>query len=203
MPHCKYVLSEVDYIGGMAENGATKIHQSFEYKSGHYNRYERTFFGFDTIVSNQYLDGKVYRKTIQTYDSKDFYRKDLPVSETVLNAKMDTIISTKNTYLEEKKTGSHHFVLQEKSQTRFQAGGSQTTIESYKYDEYDNVIAYKSVAGNVLESRIDYHKLETIKNVPKSVQVIGNDEVLRKRESQVDGKGNITQITLSCEQAQL
>ncbi|MBQ8056627.1 MAG: hypothetical protein IJ270_07450, partial [Paludibacteraceae bacterium] len=87
MPHCKYVLSEVDYIGGMAENGATKIHQSFEYKGGHYDRYERTFFGFDTIVSNQYLDGKVYRKTIQTYDSKDFYRKDLPVSETVLNAK--------------------------------------------------------------------------------------------------------------------
>ena len=175
-PQSKYIMSDVKVFDGVEDkvNGESNDYQltRYSYEDGYFDRYERDFYGFKTVVWQQYDttgkgwsdldaldDENIYRKTTQTYLNQDYYKKGLLDTEQMDGRKkfegLKKYTVTDNDYLlkavaggesQAGKPGSLFPALVKTTKQFFEAGNIPVTnITEFIYDE----LAGKVVYGNV------------------------------------------------------
>jgi RHS repeat-associated protein len=214
-PHSQWVLSEVKLFDGFIGDGIDTTLTTFAYEGGFYNRDERSFFGYEKVTTNQHnlADNTIYRRVEQTYDNRSYYTKSLVLAETVL-AGADTLSRVVNTYdLRNVNTGAVlptdvrtynnamvFSALREVQKNHFEGSEKITTRESFGYDLLGNITTYTDFAAGNPADKVDvnitYHDINTpyLKAIPKSVLITTPEGLKRERHTNIDGKGNITQI---------
>ena len=201
MPGRRWVMSGVELTGGKAENGATRMKQTFEYKDGYRDRCERDFYGFKTITTHQ-LDTEnndaVYRTIVKEFaNNKDYYRHNLMTSEKLFDGNGILLQQTIYDYdlIPQKQSEVRYPALKETQKTLYTGNVAQTTRERFEYDEIGNIVRYTSEAGDVVNVSIAYHKGIGNHRVPQKVTAEGG--ATRTRTSEVNNKGDITRLTLA------
>ena len=209
MPGRRWVMSAVETSGGYAENGATRMRNEFAYEGGYRDRRERDFFGFAKVITRQ-LDTQnnnaVYRTQVSEYGhNRNLYMHDLVTAETLYDAAGNKLQGTLNTYeaVRQRDDSTSVFpALVSIRQTVYDNAeqGSMSTTVHNTYDAYGNLASYKEAATNYeLHADIAYHELREshIVALPRHIVVKDNaGRVYRERSTEVDGKGNITRITM-------
>ena len=209
MPGRRWVMSAVETSGGYAENGATRMRNEFAYEGGYRDRRERDFFGFAKVITRQ-LDTQnnnaVYRTQVSEYGhNRNLYMHDLVTAETLYDAQDNKLQGSLNTYeavrQRDDSTSVFPALVSIKQTVYDNAGqGSMSTTVHNTYDAYGNLASYKETATNYeLHADIAYHELREshIVALPRHIAVKDNaGKVYRERSTEVDGKGNITRITM-------
>ncbi|MEQ1746585.1 MAG: SpvB/TcaC N-terminal domain-containing protein, partial [Saprospiraceae bacterium] len=219
MPQSKWVLASVETHDGLDGDGPSRTKTVFDYKNGQYDRREREFYGFETVTSTQ-LDtdngDKPYRSVVQVFNNKNYYEKGLLLRETTQDAAGNKYLETANTYLLREVASVQPFSnpaqndsgtalpLLIKTEKRFYEGQPNpglTTETRWEYFLNGNIRAYTETgdgsAQDELSAQIEYHDLPQfyLSNVPKNIRVkAGNQADIRRRETNMDNAGNITQI---------
>ena len=209
MPGRRWVMSAVETSGGYAENGATRMRNEFAYEGGYRDRRERDFFGFAKVVTRQLdtqKDNAVYRTQVSEYGhNRNLYMHDLVTAETLYDAQGNRLQGTLNTYeaVRQRDDSTSVFpALASVRQTVYDnAGqGSMSTTVHNTYDAYGNLASYKETATDYeLRADIAYHELREshIVALPRHIAVKDKaGRVYRERSTEVDGKGDITRITM-------
>ena len=209
MPGRRWVMSAVETSGGYAENGATRMRNEFAYEGGYRDRRERDFFGFAKVITRQLdtqKDNAVYRTQVSEYGhNRNLYMHDLVTAETLYDAQGNKLQGTINTYeaVRQRNDSTSVFpALVSVRQTVYDnAGqGSMSTTVHNTYDAYGNLASYKETATDYeLRADIAYHELREchIVGLPRHIAVKDKaGRVYRERSTEVDGKGDITRITM-------
>ncbi len=209
MPGRRWVMSAVETSGGYAENGATRMRNEFEYEGGYRDRRERDFFGFAKVVTRQLdtqKENATYRTQVSEYGhNRNLYMHDLVTAETLYDAQGNKLQGTLNTYeaVRQRDDSTSVFpALVSVRQTVYDnAGpGSMSTTVHNTYDAYGNLASYKETATDYeLRADIAYHELREshIVALPRHIAVKDKaGKVYRERSTEVDGKGDITRITM-------
>ncbi|NLX72768.1 MAG: hypothetical protein GXY94_05645, partial [Bacteroidales bacterium] len=101
MPNRQWVLTAVETNDMHPGDGADITRAEFEYGSGYYDRYERTFYGFDKVVSKQ-IDTEngnaVYRSEEQLFENKSYYTQSMMYQSTVSDGAGLIYMQTKNDF---------------------------------------------------------------------------------------------------------
>ena len=216
MPQSKWVMKEVEVFDGLVGDGADTTRMHFEYKNGFQNRQERTFYGFQQVITHD-LDTEnhdsTYRTTIQTFDNTNYYRKGLLLKQQTLDSQGNPFLETENKYVFQDLAGniisnfdalraSIYPTLSETTE-RYYEGQTTIVLEQtmqYKYDALGNVIYYldsgDKTEGDSVWAHITYHDLgnQYIKASPSSIEVRTKDGLERYRETTIDNFGNVLQI---------
>lgn len=108
MPQSKYVLKSVITKDGFTGDNAyspdlSKI--TVDYQKPYYSRWERTFYGFSQVKTNE-IDTKqggitsnvIYRKTIQDFNNQSYYLRGVLLNEKLLDANDVLWTETNNSY---------------------------------------------------------------------------------------------------------
>ena len=200
-PISRYCLSMIEVTGGSAELGATSFKDTITYHGGYYNRCERTFIGFDTVtVSNlntMYSDS-LYRSSQTVYATQSFYTRNLILSTSVLDSSNTVLSRVEYDYEligDTLKSERIFPALIKKTNYNYQQDMQLTSSSTYDYDTIGNIISYS--VDNDLKAAITYHSHPIVKNIPRSIIVSGGAMNLQKRESKIDDKGNVVQLSIA------
>ncbi|WP_417353690.1 SpvB/TcaC N-terminal domain-containing protein, partial [Flavobacterium alkalisoli] len=218
-PSNMWALSKVAIHDGFEGDGADTMITEFEYEGGHYDRHERDFYGFKSVKSKQLnteQNNEVYRKVVQEFKNDNYYEKGLLERESLQDANENLYTESINTFeLKDIQTGSTlpdtfkknaaaaAFVASVATQKNFyegEASAQKSTRTTYRYDVLGNVIGYTDFgdegSDDDISSTISYHSIvgKHVVGVPKEIIVTGNGQTLRKRATDIDNTGSITQI---------
>ena len=209
MPGRRWVMSAVETSGGYAENGATRMRNEFAYEGGYRDRRERDFFGFAKVVTRQLdtqKENAAYRTQVSEYGhNRNLYMHDLVTAETLYDAQGNKLQGTLNTYeaVRQRDDSTSVFpALVSIRQTVYDntGQGSMSTTVHNTYDAYGNLASYKETAADYeLRADIAYHELREshIVGLPRHIAVKDKaGKVYRERSTEVDGKGDVTRITM-------
>lgn len=206
MPQSKWVLKNVEVVDGLKGDGVDTMRTSFVFKGGKYNRNERGFYGFDTVITQQLTTNAgniVYRRHIQKFLTSFYYTKGLLQSEWLEDASANKFTQTNNLYQLRNVQDSSNFPALIQTDKMFfegQATAAVSTTTQFDYDAIGNVIkiidAGDGSAQDMEIADVTYHNLNNlcIESIPSSIMVTTVDGVKRKRTTLVDNLGNITQI---------
>jgi RHS repeat-associated protein len=210
-PGRKWVMASVETTGGYDENGATTTMNTFEYGGGYRDRRERDFYGFKTVRTNQISNtlpdregqgGSLYRYSIQTYgNNRNYHMHDLVTSEVLYDADGRKLQEATYEYDLRKVSDEVRFpALTAVVQTSYDetTGAAMTTKVENDYDDYGNLIVCNETATDYeLNAEIKYHSLtdKHIVSVPKSITVESAGTIYRQRSTEINDKGDITQIS--------
>ena len=204
MPGRRWVMTSVETTGGYEENGATSSKATFEYEGGYRDRRERDFYGFRTVRTNQHDTGdndRLYRYSVQHYDNnRDYHAHGLLTGEELYDAEGRQLQGATYEYDLRKVSGEVRFpALTAVVQTSYDetTGAAMTTKVENDYDRYGNLTVCNETATDYeLDADIEYHSLTDryIVSVPKSITVKSAGTVYRQRSTEINGKGDITQI---------
>ena len=217
MPQSKWVLSRVEMNDGHAGDGVDVLLNTYQYKDGFYNRQEREFYGFKTVIEEQRnsADGSLYRSVTRTFHNDSYYNKGLLASEILTDAQGRKYTETKNTYLLRNiETGAELANLNHLTATVFpelirvdklfyegEPQPGKFTFETYQYDALGNVIKFFDAgdlgADDDVEAEIGYFSdaANYIVGKANSIIVRSNGRVMRKREADFEnGTGNLKQV---------
>ena len=209
-PGRKWVMASVETTGGYEENGATTTMNTFEYGGGYRDRRERDFYGFKTVRTNQVpplpdregRGGSLYRYSIQTYgNNRDYHMHDLVTSEALYDADGRKLQEATYEYDLRKVSDEVRFpALTAVVQTSYDetTGAAMTTKVENDYDDYGNLIVCNETATDYeLDADIKYHKNEAkhIVSIPSEITVKSAGTVYRQRSTEINDKGDITQIS--------
>ncbi len=220
MPHSKWLLASVETDDGLPDDGPSRMKTTFEYQNGYYDRRQREFYGFETVISRQLDTGNddvVYRTTTQVYIHSDYYRKGILLSETLHDKDGKTYSETLNTYeyrdihtgailqdpyFTDNETGAVYPALIQTIENHYEGQpepGLYTRI-AYDYDQYGNVTSYTDDGNGdpaeLIHARVGYHIVpdKHLVSIPSIIEVSINSGIIRKREADIDATGSITQI---------
>jgi hypothetical protein len=217
MAQSKWVLSKVEIFDGLDGDGPTRTANKFDYQDGYYDRRERDFYGFATVISTQLNtadNDEPYRIVTQEYNNQNYYEKGLLLREVMTAAAGNPYAETINTYEVRNAITGQPFNVTDENGTAFNAllktekrfyEGQQTaglsTETRWEYDLAGNIIHYTETGdGTVddqLQAQIAYHILPGIglSSIPKSIRVqAGGQMDIRRRETDIDSRGNVVQI---------
>ncbi|MCB0607337.1 MAG: hypothetical protein KDD12_06470, partial [Lewinella sp.] len=221
MPQSRWLLTSVETDDGLPGDGPTRMKTTMEYRDGRYDRRQREFYGFRTVISRQLDTGNgdaLYRYSTQEYENSDYYRKGILLSETFRDKDGNKYTETLNTYeyrdihtgtvvpadfFTTNETGSVFPALIQTLENYYEgqpAPGLFTRI-AYNYDGYGNVISYTDFANDDANEQIHadvtyhYDTNKHLVSVPAAIRVTNSGgTLLRKREADIDDAGNVTQI---------
>jgi RHS repeat-associated protein len=99
MPQRQMVLSSLKVYDGYAGDGQDTVYQSFSYANGYYDRYDRDFYGFETVTTEQYdpvslASGGIYRSTVEKYHNQDYLFKGIKYYEALMKGIDHKIVET-------------------------------------------------------------------------------------------------------------
>lgn len=216
------VLSEVVVYDGHKGDGADTMRTTYEYGNGYYDRYERAFYGFDTVITKQHdteNENKVFRSTVENYENGNLYSKGLLLKRQLFDEDGKIYTATENSYsfrnvktgeevnrsgLPRFSKGESFFSALVKTKDLFYEGDSvhkMSYSKAFEYDEYGNVTKYYDFgdkeAGDVsIEGNVTYHSKDdkNIYSIPASIEVLSNGDLYRKRKTDIDNNGNITKV---------
>jgi YD repeat-containing protein len=102
MPQRKWVMSQVAITSKVnADCGANTMVSQFEYKNGYYDRYDREFYGYDTVITTQFQTWPstyAYRTTEETFYNRDCLFKGLKTSEALRDSADKMLVRTEYTW---------------------------------------------------------------------------------------------------------
>ncbi len=221
-PNRMWTLSEVTIFDGHIGDGADYSRTTYEYGQGYYDRYERTFYGFDSLIAKQLdteNDDKIYRYNIKTFENRNFYTQGLQLTEKLFDGEGNLYTATENTYmfrkisdnstvtkasLDEFSDGSSWFPYLAETLQLFYEGqeeAGKTYRNEFEYDEYGNITKYydygdENINDDIIIGEVTYHSDDDtyIHSTPASIEVTSGGTLYRKRELDIDKKGNISEI---------
>ena len=107
-PSGKWVLASVDVNHAIPEQGAN-MRTEFDYAEGKYDRHEREFFGFETVITKNVdteNNNALYRSTTQTFDVSNYYTKGNLLNTVVKDANNRKFTQSENVYYHYNVTAS-------------------------------------------------------------------------------------------------
>jgi len=190
-PGGKWVMDSLTVYDGVKEDRLVDkgfdSKQSFEYKNGRYDRYEREFLGFEEVITND-LDfkSKTIRKHIRSFDNNNYYTASNLLSDRIEDGNRKIYVETVNRYWhfpnaigDLKIQGEDNPDIQNfdprlvystplKQSRNFIYEGTPTSIilnESYyEYDELGNNVLFRySNEGKLFKSNFQAFDYETVK----------------------------------------
>lgn len=220
-PESRWVLSRTVVFDGHTGDGQDRQVSTFSYENGKYDRLEREFLGFGTVIAQQRDAGNgdaVYRTVTDTYRTDGYYTRGLLTRSRTTDGANRPFLETENTYqLRDVATGGAAsatsttatvFPLLARTDRRFYEGqaapGKSTYIEN-TYDEYGNVTrtfdAADTGTADDVETNVRYSGTITacrdvhVVGLPVASDIRGTGGVLRRSEADVDcGTANVRQV---------
>ncbi|MEZ5044489.1 MAG: SpvB/TcaC N-terminal domain-containing protein [Saprospiraceae bacterium] len=219
MARRKWVLSTVLVDDGFKGDGADQLKSRFVYQNGYFDRHERAFYGFGTVMAHQ-LDTEsgdaIYRTAVYTYANQNFYTKGLLLSEVIQDAEGNKYVETRYDYqLKDIETGSNlppilanddagaAFPAMVQTTLLYYEGQTEPGLQrvrTYAYDAIGNIIREvdfgNGTAGDQLTIETTYHDLadKYIKSMPAESKYFTQDGLVRHRTTTLDGSGNPLEI---------
>jgi RHS repeat-associated protein len=206
MPQSKWVLKSVEQFDGLAGDGVDTMRRRFSYEGGYQDRYEREFYGFGKVISqelNTANNNSVYRSQVQLYLNNTYYNKGLLAAEWLEDGKGKKYYQTNNLYQADTVRDLVVFPALKRSERSFYEGAATagvTTATQFGYDALGN-ITHIADAGDgsqqdMILADITYHDIDAyyVKAVPASVEVTTAEGVKRKRTTEVNDEGDIIRI---------
>jgi YD repeat-containing protein len=221
MPQRKWVLSEVVMKPDTSLGyGADSMLTRFAYKNGYYDRFDREFFGYDSVITTQYQTWPgtyAYRTTVETFYNRDCLFKGLKTSEALLDSTGSLLVRTEYTWHRKEITtgnivpdsmahcyGPYYPAIS--AEDRFFYEGLQNhqihTRKEYVHGPHGNIVQYTNlgdvvVAGDSIVATITYY-IDSAKNIlglPDTLVVTDGTNELRKRYATYNPQtGRLTRI---------
>ncbi|MFK3979614.1 SpvB/TcaC N-terminal domain-containing protein [Micromonospora sp. NPDC050397] len=220
-PNSKFVLSRVALHDGQAGDGQDTQLTTFRYSGGSYDRLEREFRGYGSVVEEHRDPGAadaVYRSITREFRTDSHYTRGLVSRELTTDAAGRPFQETTSAYqlrdvtnpgrvADPASTTATIFPQLVRTDQRFHEGQDapgKTTYQEMSYDEVGNLTrtldAAEAGPGDDVETKIRYTaedaacRASGIVDTAKTEDVRGNGVLMRHRESTVDcGTGNVTQ----------
>lgn len=220
-PDSRWVLSRAVVYDGHPGDGQDRQVTTYRYENGRYDRLEREFLGFATVVAQQRDAGNgdaVYRSVTDSYRTDSYYTRGLLTRSLTTDGAGNPFLETVNTYqLRDVATGQPAtggsttatvFPLLARTDRHFYEGqataGKSTYVEN-TYDEFGNVTRTFDAAdqGTADDVETDVRYSGTVAacrgggvvGLPVASEIRGAGTQLRRSEADVDcGTANVTQV---------
>ncbi|ONI90753.1 sugar-binding protein [Saccharothrix sp. ALI-22-I] len=220
-PDSRWVLSRSALFDGHTGDGEDIRLATFRYDNGKYDRFEREFYGYGTVVSEDRDPGNgdaLYRSLTNEYRTDSFYTRGLLAKQTTTDAVGRRFTDVVNTYqLRDVATGAPadagsptatvfpQLVRTERNFYEGQAAAGKSTSVEMAYDEYGNlsrsVDRADAGAADDLDGVFGYSsddpscRAKHIVGVGTSVRETNGGTLMRRREATVDcATANVTQV---------
>jgi YD repeat-containing protein len=217
LPYTIWLLDRLVVDDGLPDHGRPQQVQTFAYAEPHYDRRERTFYGFGEITKQEYTaTEELYRSTVFTYDIRSYFRRGLLLREVTQDAAgtplrqiryvydlLETDLRTPVSTLGEGTANNPATtLLMEREMLLFDDSGtpglSQRTM--YIYDDYGQVTRVIDNGGGhpteQLDVRFTYHEQEEAYDFSQwaTLDVMDATGFLEKQETMLDERGNVVQV---------
>lgn len=201
-----WALKSLEVYDGVKGDGVDTLRSRFRYAGGHYDRREREFQGFESVITQQLntaANNAVYRSTEEVFLNRNYYEKGLLKSEVLRDAAGNKFSESTNTYELRTVRDSVLFpalVRTDRLLYEGKAVAGAVTYTQYDYDALGNIIKIKDIGdgspNDLLTAAVKYHNNDPayIKAIPSEIIVTTNEGVKRKRTTDIDAKGHITHI---------
>jgi RHS repeat-associated protein len=218
-PGGAWALASVKMFDGLSGDGVDSSFTTFEYENGFYNRHEREFYGFSKVQSHYHTTGeddKIYRTLEQQFNNNDYYTRGKIISETLLDGAGNKQTGSEYTYIlqdihsggslpetfAQNDSAPAYAALTETKNYLYEGASSPqiTTRVTYEYDKMGNISKYTDYSTGKPEDKVDvaieYHSNDSsyIHAVPSKQEVSAGDELMRRRETNINNLGDITRI---------
>jgi hypothetical protein len=219
-PQSRWVLSEVRIDDGQPGDGQDVQLTTYEYQGGGYDRLERQFHGYGTVVQRLRDPGAgdaVYRSLTREYRTDGYYTRGLLARELLVDANGNPFTEVEHSYVLQEVgggvanpgslTATVHPQLVRTDRRFFegQAAPGKTTFTTMEYDEVGNLTrsfdAADAGTADDVDTRIRYTvedpacQATRIVGTPNVLDVFGGGVLMRHRESTVDcATGDVTQV---------
>ncbi len=210
-PDSRWALSRTITFDGHPSDGVDTQVVAYRYEGGRYNRLEREFYGYGTVIEEHHdptkRDGEaLYRSVVREFHNDSYYNRGLLKRERVQDAAGRPYVEAEHTYfLRDLGTGNELVDAASTSATVFpelrrtderfyehNAVLSKSTHTTYKYDHLGNVTEVfdtsDSGAQDDVTATVEYSTCMKTYVVAQPVRIVlrNSDEVLRHREADVD-----------------
>ncbi|MFC4122900.1 SpvB/TcaC N-terminal domain-containing protein [Nonomuraea zeae] len=206
LPESRWVLASATTRDGQAGDGADAQSSSFTYTGGVYDRLNREFLGYTTVVASDLAEnGTVYRSTVREHETGSYYTRGLVKRERVTAGSGAIFTETAHRYelwdveaervVDGASTSASVFPrLVRTDRAWYEGGGTpgKTTYAEMSYDAFGNVVrsvdhADVGSADDVVTT-ISYVSCPGayLVGIASKVQVEGGGALMRSRESEVD-----------------
>ncbi|MFI6603637.1 SpvB/TcaC N-terminal domain-containing protein [Nonomuraea sp. NPDC050536] len=217
-PQSKFVLSRVAVDDGRPGDGQDVQLITYEYSGGVYDRLEREFDGYATVVERHRdagADDVVFRSITHAFRTDGPYTRGLPTRTLTTDASGKKFLETESDYVlkdidhpdtaaDPHSTTATIFPQLVRTDSRYfegQANPVKSTFTTMEYDQLGNVTrtfdAGEAGAADDLDSRVAYTDCPAtgIVGVATAIDVSGGGTLLRHRESTVDcATGDVTRV---------
>jgi RHS repeat-associated protein len=220
MPNSVWTLASVKVFDGFKGDGPDTLLTTFDYAGGHFDRDEREFFGFATVMTSSHdaaHNNAVYSTVTDTYGNSSYFTRDALLSQVEASGDGKKYTEIVNTYaLRDIVTGQvlpdsyktndagAAFVALMRTDHNYYEGQTQpgkTTYVTFGYDAVGNITQYTDFgdagAADDINAAISYYAINDkyILSEPKSILITGSGKTYRRRESTVDAQtGDVTQV---------
>ena len=221
MPQRHLLMASLSIFDGFIGDGNDSILFKFGYGDGYYDRFERQFYGFDSVASMQFnsfaYGGFCYRSTISKYNNRNYLLKGLMNYSAILSGTSSKYIESFYTYdIKEISTGKiipldsmqcygPYYPALSKEDIYYYEGYSNWQIHTkkrYDHGNYGNIKKYHNY-GDVADANDDIiveisYTVDTLQNIlalPDSIIVKDtNGTILRKRTASYNSAGQLIQL---------
>ncbi len=221
-PQRYWNMSSLKVYDGYSGDGQDTIYSTFEYGKKFYSRYERDEYGYDTVITKEYLNNQVYRVKKQAYHYDNFMFKGLIKYDVVTDNSGNKYVENIYDYQPAQiKTGAYipleipaHcmgdvYPALAHEQTLYYEGQSLAGVHTEKYYYYTlfgNVSNYidkgnTAVSNDNIQSFISY-KYDTTDNkyLVSLVDTITitdeNGNLFRKRSAEYTAEGSLSKLIM-------
>ncbi|HET8661435.1 MAG TPA: SpvB/TcaC N-terminal domain-containing protein [Micromonosporaceae bacterium] len=215
-PESHFVLSRLVVHDGHAGDGVDQRLTTYRYEGGRFERFEREFYGYRTVVEEQRSPAAgepLYRQVVREYANDSFYTKGLLTRETTRDHTGKLFAETIQAYeLRDVGTGAAAnpqdrlatvFPQLVRTDRNFYEGAAApgvTTSTTYAYDSLGDITSTVDTgdagAADDLHTTLSYLDCPaTYLHQPVAMSATADGKVLRRREASIDcATGDVTQV---------
>lgn len=226
-PHSRWNLSRVEVFDGQVGDGVDTLVSTFRYEGGQYNRNEREFYGYGTVVEEHRDAGNgdaLYRTITRTFLNDSYYEKGLLERELMQDGAGGKFTETVHSYrFIDVHTQSPSVPLDSTTATVFpelvrtdqyiyegEPTAGKFTFTTFTYDPLGNIVEFFDASDvgaqdDVLVT-IDYFSdpANYIVGKPNRIVVTSNGVEFRRREADIEaGTGDMRQLRRYLEAGQV
>ncbi|MEV0618191.1 SpvB/TcaC N-terminal domain-containing protein [Nonomuraea sp. NPDC050404] len=206
LPESRWVLASTTTRDGHPGDGPDAQRSSFTYAGGVYDRLNREFLGYTSLVASDVAeDGSLYRSTAREFETGSYYTRGLVRRERVTTGTGAIFNESTNRYelwdvgaervVDGKSASASIFPRLVRTDRAWYEGRDapgKTTYTEMSYDAFGNVVRSldRADAGSIddVETTISYVSCPDtyLVGIATKVQIEGGGAVMRQRESEVD-----------------